>query len=291
MDDGQAREAVARVEALLARVEGLEDLRARDTALEMVQELLALYGEGLARVVGRVPEPRALAEDELVTHLLLIHGLHPVPVEERVLGALDEVRPYLDSHGGAVELLGVDDNGIVRLALRGSCEGCPSSAMTLKLAIEEAVLKAAPEVERVEAEGAVASRPPGIPLPLVRVPARGTEPTPKTDADDAWAVAGSLPQLSGGGTVVSVVAGEPVLFLRLDGTPYAYRPTCPGCLESLEGAPLEEGGELTCPTCGHAYDARRAGRCLDAPALHLEPIPLLVADSGVVKVALAAGVA
>ena len=46
-------------------------------------------------------------EDELVAHLLLLHGLHPVPVRERVLGALDEVRPYLATHGGGVELLDV----------------------------------------------------------------------------------------------------------------------------------------------------------------------------------------
>ena len=69
-------------------------------------------------------------EDELVAHLLLLHGLHPVPVRERVRGALDEVRPYLVAHGGGVELLGVAD-GVVRLRLEGACNGCPSSALTL----------------------------------------------------------------------------------------------------------------------------------------------------------------
>ena len=92
-------------------------------------------------------------EDELVAHLLLLHGLHPVPVRERVRGALDEVRPYLVAHGGGVELLGVDD-GVVRLRLEGACNGCPSSALTLKLAVEEAIARAAPDVERIEAEGA-----------------------------------------------------------------------------------------------------------------------------------------
>ncbi|MEJ7716430.1 MAG: NifU family protein [Thermoleophilaceae bacterium] len=77
----------------------------------------------------------------------------PIPVEERVVGALEGVRPYLESHGGNVELVAVED-GVVRVRLEGSCDGCPSSAMTLKLAIEEAVHKAAPEVERVEAENA-----------------------------------------------------------------------------------------------------------------------------------------
>ena len=47
-----------------------------------------------------------MADDGVVGSLLLIHGLHPVPLEERVTGALDEVRPYMKSHGGDVELLG-----------------------------------------------------------------------------------------------------------------------------------------------------------------------------------------
>jgi Fe-S cluster biogenesis protein NfuA len=145
---------VAQVEALLDRLDALPDAVARETATATVQALLALYGEGLRSVVERVgtAQARALAEDELVAHLLLLHGLHPVPVEQRVRDALDGVRPYLESHGGDVELLGVA-NGVVRLRLRGSCEGCPASAMTLKLAIEEAVLNAAPDVDAVEAEG------------------------------------------------------------------------------------------------------------------------------------------
>jgi Fe-S cluster biogenesis protein NfuA len=145
---------VAQIEALLDRLDALPDVAARETATATVQGLLALYGEGLGRMVDRLgpAQARALAEDELVSHLLLLHGLHPVPVEQRVRDALDGVRPYLGSHGGDVELLGVAD-GVVRLRLQGSCEGCPASAMTLKLAIEEAVLAAAPDVDAVEAEG------------------------------------------------------------------------------------------------------------------------------------------
>ena len=142
------------VEALLDRLDTLPDPAARETATAAVQALVALYGEGLARVVERLgpAQARALAEDELVAHLLLLHGLHPVPVQQRVRAALAGVRPYLESHGGNVELLGVD-GGVVRLRLQGSCDGCPASAMTLKQAIEQAVLAAAPDVDRVEAEG------------------------------------------------------------------------------------------------------------------------------------------
>jgi Fe-S cluster biogenesis protein NfuA len=148
-----------RIEVLLEQVEGLADAEARAASLELVGGLLDLYGEGLARMVGHIAErddgtlAAALAADEVVAHLLLLHGLHPVPLEERVRGALAEVRPYLETHGGNVELLGVED-GVVRLALEGSCSGCPSSAMTLKLAIEAAIHKAAPDVQDVVAEDA-----------------------------------------------------------------------------------------------------------------------------------------
>jgi Fe-S cluster biogenesis protein NfuA len=144
-----------RVEALLEEVERLDE-PARGTALELVQGLLDLYGDGLARVVDHVAEhddgtlAGALAGDELVAHLLLLHGLHPVPLERRVDAALAEVRPYLESHGGNVDLLGIDA-GVVRLQLQGSCSGCPSSAVTLKHAVEEAIYKAAPDVSEIVA--------------------------------------------------------------------------------------------------------------------------------------------
>jgi Fe-S cluster biogenesis protein NfuA len=168
MDDVQASERVARVESLLEEVEALADHRARDTATELVAALLDLYGAGLERIVTEVAAidddgalAAALGSDDLVSHLLLLHGLHPVALETRVRGALEEVRPYLQSHGGNVELLEVAD-GVARLRLEGSCSGCPSSTMTLKLAIEDAIRKAAPDVEEIQAEGAVAPPPPPV---------------------------------------------------------------------------------------------------------------------------------
>jgi Fe-S cluster biogenesis protein NfuA len=187
LDDRAARERVARVEALLGELEGGPGAVARESALELVSALLDLYGEGLRRLVRVVAErdvdgavAAEVADDELVSHLLLLHGLHPVPLSERVRGALAEVRPYLESHGGDVELLEVDE-GVVRLALSGSCDGCPSSAVTLKLAIEDAIHKAAPDVERIEADGAAAPAAPtllqielaeaGCPAPAAGAPA------------------------------------------------------------------------------------------------------------------------
>ena len=57
--------------------------------------------------------------------------------------ALDSVRPYMESHGGNVELLGLED-GVARIRLQGSCDGCPASSATLELAIKQALEEAAP---------------------------------------------------------------------------------------------------------------------------------------------------
>lgn len=155
---------IARIEGLIARIELWPDASVRDEVRELVQALLDLHGTGLAHMIEAINaagEPgRAvldtLARDDLVSSLLLLHGLHPVDLETRVMEALESVRPHLHSHGGDVELLGIVD-GIVRLRTQGSCHGCPSSALTLRTTIEDAVRASAPDVAAIEVEGAVDS--------------------------------------------------------------------------------------------------------------------------------------
>jgi nitrite reductase/ring-hydroxylating ferredoxin subunit len=108
----------------------------------------------------------------------------------------------------------------------------------------------------------------------------------RSNGGTTWATAGGLPELRGGGVLVKEIAGEPVLFCEVAGTPYAYRPACPGCGGALAEGELE-AAELRCAGCGQRYDVTRAGRCLDTPELHLEPVPLLVDEGGLAKVALA----
>src|SRR5215216_2451707 len=241
LDDQGLQERVARMETLLGEIEALKDPYARSKAAEVVQVLLELYGEGLARMMETIAEGEerertfeAFAEDELISHLLLLHGLHPLDVETRIARALEEVRPYLQSHGGNVELLGVE-GGVARLRMKGSCDGCPSSAMTLKLAIEEAVQKAAPDLERIEAEGIAEPKPART---FVATPTLRRKKKRQEENGASWTVVGGLPQLSGGGTLVKEISGEPVLFLKLEEDLYAYRDLCPGCGESLEGGTL-----------------------------------------------------
>jgi Fe-S cluster biogenesis protein NfuA len=149
-----------KIEGLIGKIETLPDPEARASAVALVQALMEFHGAGLERLMEIIAESGEggyaifdrFAADDQVGSLLLLYGLHPLSLEARVLQALEKVRPYLDSHGGNVELLGTID-GVVRLRMQGSCKSCPSSSLTLKLAIEEAIYAAAPDVVTIEAEG------------------------------------------------------------------------------------------------------------------------------------------
>jgi Fe-S cluster biogenesis protein NfuA/nitrite reductase/ring-hydroxylating ferredoxin subunit len=224
------------------------------------------------------------AGDDLLSSLFMLHGLHPLNIETRVMQALDEVRPYLKSHGGNVEFVKVED-GIAHLRLEGSCHGCPGSTITLKLAIEEAIYKAAPDLDGLQVEGVTDPPPrPGIPVTFVPM-RRHKDSTRSTQQEGGWKVVEGLQPLSGGILKVVTVQKEPVIFCKIADTYYAYHNRCAGCNAPLDDATLE-GTHLTCSSCGRQYDVCRAGRCLEIPNLFLEPVPLLVED-GKVKVALA----
>ncbi len=288
-----AQELVADVERLLEEVESLADPVARQTATGVVEALLDLYGGGLERMVELVAASaaaeelaREFAEDDLVAHLLLLHGLHPVPVRERVLDALGEVRPYLESHGGDVSLLAVEGS-TVRLALRGSCSGCPSSTMTLKLAIENAIQKAAPEIADVVAVeppggGSIAGSPGGEPAasPLLQIEIA----SPRASSPEVTGEWTTIGMVNGDGLTTRTVGGAPLLLMRVAERLYGYRSHCPDCEQPLDGG-LLVGTELVCATCASRFDVLRAGRCLDQPHLHLEPVPLLEGEDGLVRVA------
>jgi Fe-S cluster biogenesis protein NfuA/nitrite reductase/ring-hydroxylating ferredoxin subunit len=283
MADAEARERVGRVETLLEEVEGLGDATARNKATELAQALLDLYGLGLERIVERVSErdtgelAEAFAGDELIAHLLLLHDLHPVALEARIHAALEDVRPYLESHGGDVTLLGVQE-GVVRLRLQGSCSGCPSSTVTLKLAIEEAIHKVAPDVAAIEAEGVIEPDPAPLQLHV-------SEPLQRKQAasGSSWTTV-EVPEVPSEGSALVDVAGEPILFIRLKRSLYGYRPACPACATSLAGAPIVDGHVL-CSACERRFDVRRAGCSPDDPELHLEPVPLLAQGDETLKVA------
>ena len=151
------------------------DPKAYERAEMLVRLVSDLYGAGIERMVvlAREHSPELLthlAGDELVAGLLVLHGVHPESLRDRVEGALASVRPMLQGHEGDVELLDIDEEvGAVRLRLLGSCDGCPSSTATLQGAVERAIYDAAPEIGIIDVDE---PEPPdrSVPIALGRKP-------------------------------------------------------------------------------------------------------------------------
>ncbi|MGI8459652.1 MAG: NifU family protein [Propionibacteriaceae bacterium] len=290
--------------ATLLEASGAGGAVARERAEELVRLVADLYGAGLERLLtilydrGALDDDSvdALAADDLVASLLLVHDLHPYDVTTRVQRALDGVRPYLGSHGGDVELLGVGEDGVVRLRLLGSCDGCASSSVTLTLAVEGAIEAAAPEVVGIEVE-TPSSEPSGPLVPVDSLWSRvGDHAGDHAHAEDArgstWQHVPELTLLADGAVTGCLVAGTAVVGCRIGTDLFAFRDRCAGCDSSLAGGALgrvlgDHDVALRCPGCGSHWSVRRAGAGLDRPELHLHPLPLLVTN-GEVTVAVGA---
>jgi Fe-S cluster biogenesis protein NfuA/nitrite reductase/ring-hydroxylating ferredoxin subunit len=248
---------------------------AYERAQQLVREVVGLYGAGLERIL-LLSQGSGLAErlatDDLVASLLLVHGLHPHDVHRRVSDALDRVRPYLGSHGGDVDLLEID-GGTARLAFKGSCKSCPSSAVTLELAVEDAVRAAAPEISLIEVVTAEAPTGPAV-IPSESLLAHVHSTT--------WHPAPELAELRPGEVAGFQIDATTLLSCRVGDQAFAYLDHCPVCDDTLAGAQLQ-GARLSCPRCHADFDVEHAGA--GPEAAHLVPIPLLTRD-GVLSVAL-----
>jgi Fe-S cluster biogenesis protein NfuA/nitrite reductase/ring-hydroxylating ferredoxin subunit len=285
-----AQQLVERVQELQGRLESSSPSPTRDMAEELTSAVVRMYGAGLERIVGSLVAfgdegeriLAGLAGDPLVATLLLIHDLHPTSLEQRVQAALDSVRPYMESHGGNVELLSLE-HGVARIHLRGSCSDCSASSVTLELAIKQALEEMAPDLEGLEVEGIAAQTAGGPGLPMatgMELPVVMSGPAPAP----VWIDVESVASLADGSLAAVSVAGSDLVVANVDGSLLAYRDRCASC-----GAGLHDGllmaGALSCPQCARSFFLPSAGRSMDDDRLQLEPVPLL-RDDGTVKVAL-----
>ncbi len=297
-DDAQWRSAGDRIQTLLdASAAG--GAAAHERAEQLVGEVTDLYGAGLDRMmrmaVSANPElAETFAADDLVASLMLVHGIHPHGVERRVADALDSVRPYLGSHGGDVHLLevaGDPDNYTVRLQFSGSCRSCPSSSVTLELAVEDAVRAAAPEISSIEVVAAEEDSASGV-IPAESLMSRVHEDQRRPAA---WQPVPYLTDLGPGEVGGFRVAGTTVVACRVGDELFAYHDRCGSCQGSLAGAVLHRqlgspAPVLRCALCHAHFDVVHAGACVDGngqAGAHLEPIPLLTRD-GVLSMAIVA---
>jgi Fe-S cluster biogenesis protein NfuA/nitrite reductase/ring-hydroxylating ferredoxin subunit len=247
-------QAVAELDALVRTLEREGDERAL-LLLELVDAI-------------HRPALRLLAEGEfdqpIARSVLAMYDL--APVDDRVLveEALDQVRPYIHSHGGEVELLDLND-GVVRLRMSGACHGCAASAMTLRRGIEAALRERYPGFKEVLAE-----EPEGEPPPqLLQIENARRPEFVEVDARE----------LAPGELGATEAGGVPLVLANVGGEIYAFKNGCP-----VDGMPLE-GGRLTdavivCPWHNCAYDAR-SGKRLDEEGEGLTVVPVAMNDGAV----------
>jgi Fe-S cluster biogenesis protein NfuA/nitrite reductase/ring-hydroxylating ferredoxin subunit len=291
-DDTRWRTAGDRIQTLLDASAGSGTV-VRERTEQLAGELTDLYGAALERMVTIAAEAAPelvgqFAADELVASLMLVHGLHPHGVERRIEDALDSVRPYLGSHGGDVTLLEVADGSegmTVRLQFAGSCKSCPSSAVTLEFAVEDAVRAAAPEITSIEVVAAQPDSSESTSSGLISVDSLMSRVHTKDSAGAAWHPVPDIEDLGPGEVGGFLVAGVPILACRVGDDLFAYHDRCGRCHDSMAGAALHRPmgapigqAVLRCPRCHAHFDAVRAGAGVDdaaESASHLDPIPLL----------------
>jgi hypothetical protein len=179
MNNGEFQAQTQRIEQLVQRAWALQDTEARNTALELMQALMDLHGSVMARIIELLSESgdagrnslARLGSDPLVCGLLVLYGIHPVPLEDRVKRAIEKIGPELRKQAASIKFLSVADC-VVRVKIETQSHGFASSPEKLKLALEHAILEAAPEVIEIVTEGLPLSG--FIPLAMIQ-PATGEE--------------------------------------------------------------------------------------------------------------------
>ena len=263
----------AEVDQAIEAVESLEG-PARETAMRLKKAIEAFHRPALVQIVRRLKEdPRGkellfeLVDDPAVLSVLSLQGIVKSDPMTRARKALESVRPYLQSHGGDVELVRIEQ-GAAYVRLQGACSGCSMSAVTLRDGVEEALVGVIPEIERIEV---LEDQPTASIIPLASL----------SDSDNkGWIQGPATSAVPAGGMLrfdVEASQGQAsFLVTHVDNRISVFRNAC-----AHQGLPLDGGtlsdGVLTCPWHQFRFDAS-TGECVSAPGAQLETIPARVED-------------
>ena len=172
MDNREFQAYTQKVNQLVDRVSALPDETARSTALELLQSIMDLQGAVMSRMIELLSEHgqagttslAKLGSDPLICGQLVLYGIHPVSMADRVTRAIEKLRPQLHKQGASVDVLGVSE-GSVRVKIQTGGNGHGSSEK-LKDAVQQAILEAAPEVVQIVTEGVTS--PGFIPVNMIQ---------------------------------------------------------------------------------------------------------------------------
>lgn len=242
-------------------------------ALALKSAIEAFHKMGLTKIVQRLKADSRgkellfeLVDEPSVYALFAMHGLVRADVPTRVSRVIDMVRPYMQSHGGDVELVNVNGE-TAWVKLHGACNGCSMSAVTLRNGVEEALREHVPEIKHIEVM-------PNDPGPTI-IPLEAIGVAPK---EAGWIKGPKVEDISESRPYRLDTAETSLIIIRLGQQLSAYRNQCAHQALPLDGGMLDtEAGTLTCPWHGFNYDAR-TGECFTAPQAQLEAFPLRVQE-------------
>lgn len=211
-----------------------------------------------------------LVDDPAVRAVLALHGIIRADPMTRAKIALEDVRPYLQSHGGDVDLVKIED-GAAFVRLQGSCNGCSMSAVTLREGVEKALVEGVAEIDRIEV---LEDEPTAAFIPLGSI-------GKKTNEDTGWVSGPGVEEVVEGEMLrfdVDTGMKEPDSFVvtNVDNRFAVFRNACVHQGLTLDGGMLDDG-IITCPWHGFKFEAS-SGECISAPGAQLEQIPTRVED-------------
>jgi len=245
----------------------------KQKVFELKDAIESFHEAALRRLIKTVRKTEAgkerlyeAVEDPNVYAMLLQHGIIKQDLYTRVVAAMEEVRPYIQSHGGDIELDDVRDN-VVYVQLHGACAGCSLSAVTLKNGVEEVIKERIPEIEYVTMVNEHVNS--------------GFMPVEfqHTLKDTGWYNGPNLDDIEENKPLYTSVAGEEILFFYTDQKIMAFRNRCPhrGTPLLQESLVQEHGMYLISSEGGFQFDLT-SGECMTIPHIQLEPFPVRIED-------------
>lgn len=259
MDTPTLQEIAARISERIALLQRHPDPAVQESVADLLAGIDALHRTGITRLAELLMDARGaeilgpLGEDPLAAPILDLYGLLPLDEREQVEEALDAVRPYINSHGGEVEVLEVEE-GTVHVRLSGSCSGCAGSTVTLQRGVEEALRVGFPGFRALKVHEPVRPAAPPVAVTLEQLAASA-----KKLRAPRWTPIAARAEIPPGTMRGFEVADYQVLLCNIEGEIYGFQNLCPHCNLPLHEGKLS-GTVLLCPYRNCAYDARHGKR-------------------------------
>ncbi|MBI5033731.1 MAG: NifU family protein [Chloroflexi bacterium] len=285
--DDNFNAALQRLDELVQEFDELPFPDVREKAFEMLQLIDAVHRESLGRLIAFIHQqghPELVlraAHDPAVQTLLHLYDFLPTEDREQVELALEAIRPYIHSHGGQVQVLGVEE-GIVHLRLTGTCHGCAGSVNTLQRGIEVALRDHYPRFQRIEVHDAApvpTHQAPGvIPIDQLKTVSRREMRQP------VFTRVAAVQDIPIGTYKVFEVDHTRAFIANVNGEIFAVHNNCPG-----SAAPLNLGRFkppiIVCPWHNETWDIRTGKRLDGERGPNLQVLPVAIVD-GTIQLAI-----